>query len=115
MAEQSLTAVQWLSWLFFVVGIGTNLWYELRRETNMSAIPFLLVATHGAVFYLALFLASTIPGWLPPWNQWMDFQQWSAALRLHAALTIAAVFAIEGYEQYRIRRLLARVNGHGYE
>lgn len=64
---------------------------RLRPSARGYVLPFWLVSLHGAVYYTVL-QWSAVTGNLPPWNPWMDFQAWSAAFRLHSALTILGLF-----------------------
>jgi hypothetical protein len=59
----------------------------IRPRLLGYVLPFWLVSLHGALYYTVL-QWSLVTGQLPFWYSFMDFQSWSAALRLHCALTI---------------------------
>jgi hypothetical protein len=83
-----------------VVGVALC---ALRPSLRGYVLPFWLLSLHGAVYYTVL-QWSALTGRLPFWYPAMDFQDWSAALRLHAALT---VFGHEAYilvDEIRKRR-----------
>lgn len=112
--QTAMTAIQWITFLVYLLAIGSVLFYEARRKTSFSGFPFLVVGIHGALFYLFLYMKFQF-GWLPPWYEWMNFTVWSSVLRMHCAMTIAAVFAFEAHEQVRIAKLSRRVKRHALE
>lgn len=73
-----------------VVGIALCV---LRPRLLGYALPFWLLSLHGALYYTVL-QWSYLTGQFPIWYPLVDFQSWSAALRLHCALTIL------GHETY---------------
>lgn len=79
----------------------------MRPRLLGYVLPFWLLSLHGALYYTVL-LWSMLSGQLPFWYPVMDFQSWSAALRLHCALTI---FGHEGY--ILVDQIVKRKRGWG--
>jgi len=107
MVPVSLTVIQIANlavyWVTLIVALVAC---RIRPVVRGYILPFWLVALHGAVYYTAL-QWSALTHSLPPWNPWMDYQDWSAALRLHGALTILGMcFLILFEERATQRRML---------
>ena len=106
--QTDLTPIQWITLSVYLLVVVIVLLYEAKRKTNFSAVPFLIVGLHGALFYLLLHFKMSA-GFVPPWHEVMNFTVWSSVLRMHGAMTIAAVFAFETHEQIRLHKLAGRV------